>query len=303
MLMPSNGEILTAIRDHGADVRLAAGWDSHGDWSKGCRGVINHHTATASASASNPAPSLWWCLNAYDKPVANMLVGKTPGNTWLLSAGPAYHCGNGGPWPDAGIGAGNHPDMMFGIEIDDPGAFGKYTLTDYQIEQTAKINVALFEVFGWPSLDRIITHGCWTNGCHGVNPRGPSLYVGRKNDTHEGAWGQWPGTDEPEPYNAPWWREQAGKILVEKPATWDGTVPKRSAAKYAMDEGKKNKAAWRLACRLYDLGYRGVPPKPLGDQKYPATAVQRARESWGWNPGRGGPSEKVWNRLFGTDKP
>jgi hypothetical protein len=291
-------EVLTAMRDFGVDIKTVNGWDRgrQPEW----RGIINHHTATASASPSNPDPSLWWLLNAYDKPAANLLVGKTPGHTWFAGVD-SYHCGLGGPWKAANIPAGNYPQYMLGIEIDDPGV-RVGTLTDYQIENTAKINAAILDLFELP-LDRVITHGCWTNGCHGVNPSGPNSTLGRKNDTIEGSWGQWPGDASPRPYNAPWWREQVGHYLSHQAETWDGTVPSRASARKAMDEGLKNKAAWRLACRLYDLGYRREEPKAIGKQNYPKSAVQAARESFGWMPGEGSPSEKLWKRIFGIDKP
>jgi hypothetical protein len=290
-------EVLAAYRDFGVDIQTVKGWDRgrHPDW----RGIINHHTATASASVSNPDPSLYWMLNAYDKPAAHILVGKTPGHTWLCGTD-SYHCGQGGPWKAANIPAGNYPQYMLGIEIEDPGV-KVGTLTDYQIENTAKINAATLDLFKLP-IDRVITHGCWTNGCHGVNPDGPSANLGRKNDTLEGGWGQWPGSDKPTEYNAPWWRARVAELSKPK-ATWDGTIPSRGSCQAAFDGDKPtNTASWRLACRLHDLGHM-PPAAKKGTQGYPTDGMKAARVSWGWKEGDGSPSEKAWRKLFGADKP
>lgn len=302
--MPS--ELLASMKDHGVDVRTYRGWDSYGDWWSGCRGVLVHHTATPTASISNPAPTLGWCVSAYDKPVANMLVGKVPGHTYLLGAGPAYHCGNGGPWTHAGIPQGNRPDMLFGIEIDDPGAYGKNTLTDYQVDNTARIVAALWDYFKWPDENRIGTHKCWTDLCH-IGAPNPGVYLGRKNDTHDGAWRQFPGDSKPAPYNAPFWREKAREILDGGRDLWDGTVPSREGVMRVHSEkgekpGGENKAAWRLKARLADLGYveaDKVPDKKLA--KYPASGMARFRAAQGWDGD--GYSKVAQKRLFGVDKP
>lgn len=300
--MTTANEVLAAMKDHGADVRTYQGWDRPGAPYK-ARGVLVHHTASpARLFEKDPAPSLGWCVSAYDKPVANMLVGKVPGSTWLLAAnnGAAYHCGNGGPWDWAGIPEGNRPDLLWGIEIDDPGT-STSGLSDYQVENTAKVLAALTEVYGWTDERAIGTHKCWTDLCH-TGASKPGVHLGRKNDTIDGAWREFPGSDKPQPYNAPFWRELA-KDEAGLAATWDGTIPRRYAAKRAFDEKKNNKATWRMACRLWDLGYRDNKPKPLGEQQYPTGAVKRFREAQGWNPGAGAPSKALWRRLFGTDKP
>lgn len=294
--------LLAAMKDHGADVQTYRGWDTYGWWSR-CEAVLIHHTATASASTSNPVPSLGWLVSAYDKPAANMLVGKNPGTTYLCAAGPSYHCGQGGPWKWANIPGGNYPQYLFGIELDDPGV-KVGSLTDYQVDNTARIVAGLWDYFGWTDPRSVSTHKCWTDGCHGHSPT-PLPNRGRKNDTIDGAWGEHPGSDRPALYNAPWWRELVMEQLSGggKPATWDGTIPSRAAARKAFhDQDVRNKAAWRLACRLYDLGYRGKPANELGQQKYPLEAVRRFRDAQGWNVGEGQPTENLWRRVFGKDK-
>ena len=310
MSVPTPKEVLAAMLDHGADVNTYKGWDRTGG-AVPTRGVLMHHTATASASVSNPAPTLGWCVSAYNKPVANMLIGKTPGHTYLLAAltgngtAGAYHCGTGGPVKWAGIPQGNRPDLLWGIEIDDPGV--KNTLTDYQVDNAAKVVAGLWDVFGWSDDRSIMTHKCWTDGCHGANPDGPSPNLGRKNDTHDGSWGSWPGDSKPAPYNAPFWREKVQDILDGERNLWDGTVPSREAVMNVHPDstknpGGENKATWRLRARLSDLGYIDPAKVPAEKRsKYPTSGMQRFRTAQGWDGD--GYSKTAQKRLFGVDKP
>ena len=310
MSVPSPKEVLAAMLDHGADVQTYAGWDKTGG-AVPTRGVLLHHTATSSASESNPAPTLGWCVSAYEKPVANMLVGKAPGHTYLLAAltgsgsAGAYHCGQGGPWPWADIPQGNRPDLLWGIEIDDPGV--KATLNEYQVENTAKVVAGLWDVFGWKDERSIATHKCWTDGCHGENTKA-SPNLGRKNDTLDGPWGSWPGSSKPEPFNAPFWREKVKEVLAGGQQLWDGSVPGREAVmnvhpdKGAKNPGGENKGAWRLRARLADLGY--IEPEKVQEKKsakYPTSGMARFRAAQGWDSD--GYSKAAQKRLFGVDKP
>lgn len=309
---PTPSQLLAALRDHGVDVKLYDRWDTIGrPWRTpedpsgpgGLFGVINHHTATASASLSNPAPTLQWVARAFSRPAANMLVGKKQGYTWLVSAGSCWHSGDGGPWPAIGINQAANVGhyRLFGIEIDDPGLHVG-SLTDYQIENTARVNAALWDLCGWPDGKRIVTHGAWTDGSYGVNPKGPSPWRGRKNDTIAGPWGQYPGPSTEQDYNPVFWRNHATKYRA-KPKTWDGTVPLVKAVQQAQqDPAVANKAAWRVACRLFDLGYKRTRPAQLGVQTYPRQAVIRFRERQGWDAKDGAYSERVSRRLFGKAK-
>ena len=302
---PTPSQLLAALRDHGVDLKTYARWDTRGGrWGQsggGLDGITIHHTATASATGSKGAPTLYWCANTYDWAISNMLVGRGPGDTYLLSANPSYHTGDGGPWPEIGINrAANVGHLqLFGVEIDDAGK--GLTLTDYQVENTARISAALWDLCGWPNDKRIVTHQAWTDGSYSVNPNGPSPHFGRKGDTMHKVWREYPGATEVQNYNPIFWREQAKKYL-KKPQTWDQTIPSRAAATKALDGDLANKAAWRLACRLYDLGFRRNEPKPEGQQKYPTIAVKNFQEEQGLTVD-GRPSRKTWRRLFGKDKP
>jgi len=307
---PTPSQLLAALRDHGVDVKTYSRWDTRGgSWGAyggGLDGIVMHHTATASATGSKGAPTLYWCAETYDWAISNMIIGRGPGDSYLLSAKPSYHSGDGGPWPEIGINrAANVGHLqLFGIEIDDAGR--GLTLTDYQIENAARTAAALWDLCGWPNDKRIVTHQAWTDGSYGVNPNGPSPYLGRKGDTMHKSWAEYPGATVAQNYNPIFWREQAEKYLKDAtPQLWDGTIPKRSAVDAAIERKRGNKATWRVACRLHDLGYFGKTPKPVGEQTYPKMAVKKFQEAQGMkeSAANGMPNKGTWRRLFGTDKP
>ncbi len=306
---PSPSQILAAMRDHGVDVQTYKNWDTIGrpwagpDGSPGLTGAVVHHTANPNARPGNINNILYWAVTAYDKPVCNLLIGKAPSETFLLSGGSAFHCGDGGPVPALGVPSRGFlgQTRFFGIEIDDAGVKTN-SLTDYQIENTARTLAALADLCGWDVDKAIGTHKCYTDGCHGWNPNGPSPTVGRKNDTLDGAWREFPGDAEPKPYNAPFWRAETKKYL-KTAETWDGTVPTRAAVEKARQGKLKNKAAWRVACRLHDLGYFTKDVQPAGEQGYPEGAVKRFQQAQGWKNTHGAFSINTQRRMFGKVKP
>ena len=305
---PSPTQIRQAFLDHGIALDYYRGWDTIGrpwqgpDGSPGLTGGVIHHTANPNASAANYNNILGWAVTAYDKPVCNLLVGKE--KSTLLAAGSVYHCGEGGPVPALGVPSHGFfgQTRFFGIEIDDPGT-KVGTINDYQIETVSKVMAALAELAGWDVNKSIGTHKCYTDGCHGWNPKGPSPSFGRKNDTIDGPWKTYPGNPQAEPYNAPWWRAKIKSQM--KPVLWDGTIPTRTAALKAAQEGLANKAAWRLSAKLYDAGILKRKPLAMGTQKYPIKAVQRFQEQIGIKEDRrdGLPNKTTWIKLFGSDKP
>lgn len=290
---PTPQEIQKALIEHGVDAKFYKDWDKKGQtWSNGLQACVVHHTSTASAREGNGAPSLYWAVNAYaPMAVANQLVGKDKGTNWYLSAGATYHSGDGGPWSAVGVGVGNVLHWRaWGIEIDDPGV-GK-TINSYQIEQVARTLASLWDLCEWPEDgSRIITHGDWTDSGPylGEKNYGPFRY--RKNDTLR------------QYYDQNFWRAEARKYRI-KNKTWDETIPSRKAADAAIDRDIANKAAWRVACRMYDLGvYRYVPEK-LGVQKFPTRDMKRYQRSINLDKElrTGRPNSETWLALFGKDK-
>lgn len=304
---PTPSQVLAALRDYGVDVQTYKGWDTVGnawqgtDGSPGLMGAVVHHTATASATGPHGSPSLWWAVNAYDMPVCNMLVGRGPGDTYLLSARSVYHCGLGGPVPALGVPEHGFfgQTRLFGIEIDDPG-LSTSSLTDYQIENVGRILAALAGLAGWNVNKSVGTHKCYTDGCHGWNSK-PSPSLGRKNDTIDGKWGEWASDPNPQHYNAPFWRQEAAR-RAKKTATWDGTVPSLDACTTAWTNKSANKAAWRTACRLFDLNFKRKPAAALGTQVWPTEAITAFKTAQGWADDTGKPTDALLRRLFNMSK-
>lgn len=212
---PKNIEVYQALKDHGVPVQLVKGWDTAGvPWPRtgGIKALIAHHTGTKSAVGPVGHPTLGYVTNHFSRPAANMLVGRSKPEVYLIAAGATFHCGDGGPAFGV-IPAGNQWQSIFGVEIDaHPG--NKDYITDAQVENMARIAAAVLDLAGLPT-GRIMTHACWTNGCHGVNMHHKNATFGRKADTREGP-AAWPGNPAPHDHNAPFWRAQAAKY--RKPA-------------------------------------------------------------------------------------
>lgn len=228
-----------ALLDHGVPLVLCTGplgaWNVAGaDWTAGHpTGVVQHNTATPSATGPTGAPSLEWLLSpGYSKPAANLLTARgtaraegvatlggspTAAVTYAASLRSALHCGRGGPWDAAGAWADAGHVTLLGVEHDAQQVRGG--LTDAQIEAGARIGAAVADMNGG-DLRRIITHTCWCDGCH-LGPDGgpidaPLPTRGRKDDTVGCGWDN--RGKGPDPYNAPWWRDQARQYLT-------GTTP------------------------------------------------------------------------------
>ena len=291
---PTPSQIRQSFVDHNVDAKYWKDWDTSGKpWGSdggGLYAAVVHHTATASAVEGNGAPTLYWAVNAYSPmKVANQLVGKDPGTNWILSGNGTYHSGNGGPWKDVGVGVGNVLHWRaWGIEIDDPGT-GK-TINKYQIEQTARVLASLWDLCGWPDDgSRIITHGDWTDSGPYLGESSYGPWIGRKNDTLRNY------------YDQNFWRKEASKYRIGK-EMWDGTIPTLTSVQRAVDQGRANKATWRIACRLYDLGFTKRKPSALGKQKYPKRAVKEFQKSIGWKVPHGNFSLATQNKMFGKEK-
>lgn len=292
---PTAAEIRQSLIDHGVDATFYGGFDTRGRaYTEGLRAIVIHHTANPNAGKpGNFKNILYWCMNAY-KPyaVANQLVGKNPGENYFLASRGTYHSGMGGPWSAVGVGVGNVLHWRaWGIEIDDPGT--SKTINNYQIEQVARTIAALWDLCEWPEDgSRIITHGDWTDSGPYLNEPnyGPHRY--RKNDTLR------------QYYDQNFWRKEAAKYRLGA-ETWDGTIPSRTAATRSANNKINNKAAWRIACRLYDLGFRRQKPRAIGKQTYPKAALKSFQNSIGIKEDRrdGMPNKTTWIKLFGKDKP
>lgn len=70
--------------------------------------------------------------------------------------------------------------------------------------------------------------------------------------------------------------------ILQKGAIWDGIIPKMSEISRSMgDPNVRNKATYRLACRLKDKGFYQGDVQPLGEQGYPLKAVMAWEKATG----------------------
>jgi hypothetical protein len=239
-------DLRAALLDHGVPLLLCDGWDRRGrSWPKGRpTGVVQHNTATASATGPTGAPSLSWCLNTSGTyPYCNLLTARgtaaaegragiggsrTAALTYGLTLLSAWHSGNGGPWHHAAATKDAGHLTLLGVEHDAkqvyPGQAG--ALTDPQIEAGARIGAAIADLWGGDTR-RIVTHTCWCDGCHlgadGGPVSAPLPTRGRKDDTVGDGWAK--RNDPAHPYNAPWWRAQAAAMLSGAPPAPETPAP------------------------------------------------------------------------------
>jgi hypothetical protein len=78
---------------------------------------------------------------------------------------------------------------------------------------------------------------------------------------------------------------------------WDGVVPPMENIQKAEREKLANPATYRLACRLFDLGYFSGTPSPEYEQGYPVKAVTAFQKGQGW-AGSGKYGTKTHNAVF-----
>lgn len=72
-------------------------------------------------------------------------------------------------------------------------------------------------------------------------------------------------------------------ILTDgKDGIWDGVVPFYDVLADAIKVAAANKATWRLACRLKELGFYDGTVQPEGKQAYPKIAVRAMQDYMGW---------------------
>jgi hypothetical protein len=93
----------------------------------------------------------------------------------------------------------------------------------------------------------------------------------------------------------------APKPEKEKPVQkhWDGVVPKiENVNAAAADPELKNRASWRVAARLKDLGFDKGELNPVYHQSYPRNAILDFQKAQGWK-GSGNYGPKTHNALFG----
>lgn len=78
---------------------------------------------------------------------------------------------------------------------------------------------------------------------------------------------------------------------------WDGTLPQLENVQKSEQEGISSIAAWRVASRLFDLGYWNGNKPVLYTQKYPHKAIENFQEKNGLTTGPY--NKETHNKLFG----
>lgn len=63
---------------------------------------------------------------------------------------------------------------------------------------------------------------------------------------------------------------------------WDGVVPFYDVLENAVHSETANKATWRLACRMKELGFYDGTVQPEGKQAYPKNAIRAMQDYMGW---------------------
>lgn len=278
---PKPSDLKTAFNDHRVN------WTAHakvsngrGPWANGLRAATVHHTAGKN-SADYLATA--WSLPGANVCVTNGNYNGSDGKAIVLSWGDCWHSGDGGPW--SGVAGRDSLHLVsWGIEIESLGT--KKDITPAQVETVGRMLAALVEL-GMPR-GNIHRHADWTDGTPPVGGY-PLPTRGRKIDTNA-ALG----------YTTDYWvdackRHQGGQ-------NWDGVVPSFDGCMAAWnDHTLANPQAWRIACRLADMGdYKGTP-QPKGVQTYPLRAVINYQERKGYSvPTPGQYGEKLHTQLFGS---
>ena len=231
-------------------------------WAKGKPfGLITHHTAGAATSSTDPkakgnqkgdnAGQIKFVENHpdFNSPASQFTLDRD-GTIYCNCLGPTYHAGKSDPnnwkgskWQkDSGCGTDSGNSYYMGVECVSKGL--KKDFTQPMKESLGKLIAALEEAYGWDKMElRHLNHKTYA---------GP-----RKSDTKY-----------PDSTIHDWYLKYGG-------GQWDGKTPDIEGIYNAeADPELKNPAAWRLACRLADLGhYRGTV-KPKGEQGYPKKAME-----------------------------
>ena len=252
-----------ALDASGLDIEWMSGWKNtwHGmsKW-RGKNGnpvaLMLHHTAGASTESTDPNHKGNKCSAdegqkkfvhrhpSFSSPASQFCLlrcGRLAINAYL----PCYHAGKGDfsgtEWKGHGITKDSANSYLMGIEIVSMGK--KDDLTEAQWATLAKLAVVLKDLYGWKDTS--------------------TFYFPRHRD--------WAPTRKPDIRAS---NKRVQKKFQEYAGAWDGKVPDIEGIYAAeSDSSLKNPAAWRLACRLKDLGhFKGDPVK--GEQGYPRKAVE-----------------------------
>jgi hypothetical protein len=243
--------------------------------------LILHHTAGAATSSTNPnhAGNQHGANDgqikyvnrhpSYNMPCSAFTLDRD-GCIYVNAALPCYHAGEGSfrgtEWSSLGVPDDSANSYCLGVECVDKGQ--EKTFTDAMKESLRWLAEACAEASGWKDTSTLYL------------PRHKDWAPTRKVDI------KYSNSDVQK------WMEAGGM--------WDGKKPDIEGVFNAQnDSGLANPAAYRLACRLHDLGFFSGTPVD-GSQKYPAKAVGNWTAAQGWpvNP-EGAYSPAAHDGIFG----
>lgn len=289
--MPYSDELRAALdaRLQGR-VRYLKGWDKDytGAW-KGPQAqpvaLLLHHTAgaaTDSTDANHPGNQtganngvIRYVQNHFKVPAANFTLDRD-GTLYTHAANPVWHAGEGtftnkSPWSAHRIPRNDGNRWMLGVEVVSKGRKKDYLQS--QIDTLVELARACRDASEWADTS--------------------TLYLPRHKD--------WAGNRK---VDIVYSNDEVQQWFAQRPEPvkqlWDGKVPEYEAVIRAQNLKIANPASYRLACRLFDLGFFRGAPAPRFEQGYPRRAVKAYQEAHGYKvpvPGNYGPV--LHKQLFG----
>lgn len=253
-------------------VKYFKNWDKNytGPW-QGPGGVpvalVLHHTAGAATSSQNPRHRgnkkganngvINYVQNHFRVPAANFSIDRD-GTLFVHAANPVWHAGRGkfrrlSRWRSLRVPKDQGNRWMLGVEIVSKGRSPDYTKA--QIDTIVALARACRDAARWEGTGRkrLPRHKDWA-------PRRKIDIVYSNKQVQQ-------------------WIKARPECANASPVMWDGKTPRYMAILKSQGEGIANFAAYRVACRLADLGFYKGTPRPKYEQKYPHKAVRNFQEA------------------------